>query len=428
MKYYCELPHSLSHVSPSILLFDKLVEEGLAKPPHNVLDLGCGNGRNSLYIAKKYGAVSTTLLDKDSNMLEWAQKQYALSELQTKSLCIPIESMATNAFKLMTESSSSSSDYSAEKSTIAATTTSFDLIIFSYVVQHIDPAYYPLIFDFCKQVCNGIILVDVFWNPSRVMEGEQLLFDNDRDRWYGLSYEELATLVAPRFNILSDRIITNDIAVVINMALTPGYTPLADILSKQYEYYSGRAIRRGGRVRVGRSSRVDRIRPAKFNIDSLSSVQILESLYPERFDFVKSELQQLIQSDAYISISAIAAKFLWLCRSNKIPVMLDEISRDFNVPTRVLLSKLSEISYVPALSPLEYVDRIIRRLDLNEVQDIAKELANSDNLVGCSPAVRACCAIVRGCHDIGVELKINQLAAEAHVTPVAIRNALKRKA
>jgi transcription initiation factor TFIIIB Brf1 subunit/transcription initiation factor TFIIB len=398
------------------------VEEGLARPPQNVLDLGCGNGRNSLYIAKKYGAV-TTLLDKDSSMIEWAQKQYALSELQMKSLCIPIESVATDTSKLMMENSSICD---AEEST-TTTSTTFDLVIFSYVVQHIDPVYYPLIFDFCKQVCNGIVLVDVFWNPSRVMEGEQLLFNNDQVRWYGLSYEELATLVAPRFNILSDRVARNEIAVVINMALTIGHTPLADILSKQYEYYSGRAIRRGGRVRVGRSSRVDRVRPAKLNIDSLSSVQILESLYPERFDFVKSELQQWIQSGARISIAALAAKFLWLCRINKIPVMLDEVSEDFDVPARVLLAKLSEISYVPPLSPLEYVDRIIRRLDLHEVQDIAKELANNDILVGCSPAVRACCAIVRGCQDSGVELKVNQLAAEAHVTPVAIRNGLKRK-
>lgn len=117
-------------------------------------------------------------------------------------------------------------------------------------------------------------------------------------------------------------------------------------------------------------------------MDSLSSGQILESLYPERFDLVKSELRQSIQSYTRISISALAAEFLWLCRSNKIPVMLDEVSKDFNVPARVLLAKLSEISYVPPLSPLEYVDQIIRRLDLHEVQDIAKELANNDNLVG----------------------------------------------
>jgi transcription initiation factor TFIIIB Brf1 subunit/transcription initiation factor TFIIB len=97
------------------------------------------------------------------------------------------------------------------------------------------------------------------------------------------------------------------------------------------------------------------------------------------------------------------------------------------VPVRILLAKLSEISYVPPLSPLEYVDRIIRRLDLHEVQDIAKELANNDNLVGYSPAVRACWAIARCCRDNGIELKINELATEAHVTPVSIRNVLKRK-
>lgn len=422
MKYYCESSHSLSHVSPSILLFEKLVEEGLARPPQNVLDLGCGNGRNSLYIAKKYGAVSTTLLDKDSKMLEWAQKQYALSELEMKSLCLPVESVATDASKLMMDSS----NCHAERST--TTTKIFDLVIFSYVVQHIDPVYYPLIFDFCKQVSNGIVLVDVFWNPSRVMEGEQLLFGNDQVRWYGLSYEELATLVAPRFKILSDRITRNEIAVVINMALTPGQTSLANILSKQYEYFSGRVVRREGKVRFRHSSRVDKAGPIlKFNLDSLSSVHILEPLYSERFDFVKSELQQWIHSNTCrISMPALAAKFLWLCRSNKIPIMLHEVSKDFNVPIKTLLAKLSEISYVPPLSPVEYVDRFIRRLQLHEVEDTAKELASSSELGGYSPAVKACYAIVRSCQDKRIELKIRDLAEEAQVTPIAIRNTLKR--
>ena len=269
----------------------------------------------------------------------------------------------------------------------------------------------------------------MFWNPSRVIEGEQLLFDNDQVSWYGLSYEELATMVATRFNILSDRVARNEISVVINMALTSGQTPLADILSKQYEYYSGRVVRRGGKVKLSHSLWRHSVRPIKFNLDSLSSVHILEPLYPERFDFVRSELQQWIQSNntGRISMSTLAAKFLWLCRSNKIPVMLDEVSRDFYVPNRLLLAKLSEISYVPPLSHLEYVDRIIRRLKLDEVQDIAKGIANNDNLIGCSPAVRACCAIVKCCQDTGIELKISQLAAEANVTPVAIRNVLKRK-
>jgi hypothetical protein len=93
-------------------------------------------------------------------------------------------------------------------------------------------------------------------------------------------------------------------------------------------------------VKLGYSSKIDRVMPPKFNLDSLSSVQILESVYPERFDFVKSELQQWIESNSRISIAILAAKFLWFCRSNKIPVMLDEVCRDFKVPVRILLSRL----------------------------------------------------------------------------------------
>jgi hypothetical protein len=46
---------------------------------------------------------------------------------------------------------------------------------------------------------------------------------------------------------------------------------------------------------------------------------------------------------------------------------------------------------------------------------IANELAKNDNLIGCSPSVRGHCAILRWCHDKGIELKINRIAAEACV-------------
>jgi hypothetical protein len=72
-------------------------------------------------------------------------------------------------------------------------------------------------------------------------------------------------------------------------------------------------------------------------------------------------------------------------------------------------------------------DGIISFLDFHNQRVKRKELASSDDLVGCSPEVRACCAIVRCCQHKEIELSISCLAAEAHVTLLAIRNALKRK-
>ena len=91
--------------------------------------------------------------------------------------------------------------------------------------------------------------------------------------------------------------------------------------------------------------------------------------------------------------------------------MLDEVSRDFNVPVKLLLAKLSEISYVPPLSPLEYVDRIIDDFNYMTFRISQKNWQITIILSAASPAVRACGAIVRCCQDGGVELKINRLAA-----------------
>jgi trans-aconitate methyltransferase len=72
MRYYCESnPQSINHVTPSVLTLDNKIqqENEIAKCTITILDLGCGNGRNSLYLAKKYNAMNVVLVDSDVNML-----------------------------------------------------------------------------------------------------------------------------------------------------------------------------------------------------------------------------------------------------------------------------------------------------------------------------------------------------------------------
>ena len=75
-RYYCEIvSDSLGHISPSVgMLLEEL--EKLGKRPSTVLDVGCGNGRNSLAIAKKYGS-QVNIVDRDESMLEWARTNFA---------------------------------------------------------------------------------------------------------------------------------------------------------------------------------------------------------------------------------------------------------------------------------------------------------------------------------------------------------------
>jgi methylase of polypeptide subunit release factors len=61
MRYYCEFnSETINHVTPSVLMLDHKLqcEADRNQTTKTILDLGCGNGRNSLYLAKKYNAMN----------------------------------------------------------------------------------------------------------------------------------------------------------------------------------------------------------------------------------------------------------------------------------------------------------------------------------------------------------------------------------
>ncbi len=123
MRYYCETSHqSINQVTASVLALDAEFERTGIKP-RRIIDLGCGNGRNSLYLAKKYD-VEVTLVDKDIQMINWAQELFRSQGLTCKTICTSIERFIEQ---------------------MEVTKTKFDVVIMSYVIQHLDPVYYPFV-------------------------------------------------------------------------------------------------------------------------------------------------------------------------------------------------------------------------------------------------------------------------------------------
>lgn len=301
-------------------------------------------------------------------------------------------------------------------------------MILSYVIQHIDPVYYPLLFDFCRRVFKEYIVIDVFWNPARIVAGEFTKIGSVN--WYGLTYEELVTHIASRFHVLSDRVHETDISIIMNMLLSEGYTLLGSALRRSYEYFSNRIKRRvmGSNLRTI----VMKNRSKFIDINELACIKLLSPFYPTEIDGIRIEFIHWMEtSDRIVTLSLMAAKFLWLCRINKLPVRLSEISRDFGIRSKIILDELSETdSYIPPLSTAEYIQRISYQLNVpDKIREHALYLANKEedtNLGGTSPTLKACCNVLMAAKLFGYILSASQAASALGISPAAVRMAIKR--
>jgi SAM-dependent methyltransferase len=412
MRYYCEFnPQTINHVTPSVLMLDYKIQHNTEtdKYAKAILDLGCGNGRNSLYLAKKYGSTNVVLVDSDIGMLNWAQHLFSLQGIPIESICTKVEELAGDPSELYSKTGISS----------------FDIVILSYVVQHIDPVYYPLIFDFCKQISKGYMAIDVFWNPTRLGAGEFTKIGSVN--WYGLTYEELITLVASRFHVLKDMIHRTNISFMVNMLVTEGQTSLENVLRPSYDCYSyGIRRRRSYGIRgLPTKNRMKNL----VNINELECVKCLSSLYPAEIDIVKMEFSQWMETyGSRITPSLMAAKFLWLCRTSRLPVMLNEVARDFGVRTKNILYVLSETDYIPPLSTSDYIHRLSKQLSLpDNIRDHALDVVKEDAIIdNTTPIMRACCAVIKAIEAQGFRLHRWQVTSVLGLTTVGVRMALNR--
>jgi hypothetical protein len=67
---------------------------------------------------------------------------------------------------------------------------------------------------------------------------------------------------------------------------------------------------------------------------------MLSSLYPSEFDLVRTEMTQWLQNCDRITPSLARTRFLWCCRINKVPAMLNEVSEDFGTSTKSVMQTM----------------------------------------------------------------------------------------
>jgi transcription initiation factor TFIIIB Brf1 subunit/transcription initiation factor TFIIB len=126
----------------------------------------------------------------------------------------------------------------------------------------------------------------------------------------------------------------------------------------------------------------------------------------------------------------MAAKLLWLCRANKIPIMLKELSNDFHIRAKDIIQALSETNYLPPLTALDYIDRISRQVNLpDSIRDRALSLVQQDmtmTIDNTTPGMKACCSVIRAAEESEFGLARLKVASILGVTTAGINMALKR--
>jgi len=380
------------------MLLDELDQAGCK--PMKILDIGCGNGRNSLALAQRYGS-EVVLVDPDRSMLMWAQQSFESSNMTFRMICTSLEELATTG----------ETCFSPER---------YDAVILSYVLQHVDPLNYPVVFDFLRDLCDGYLAIDIFWNPLRCEAGG--FVRRGSTTWYAVKYEDIIRILAPRFEIVRQRVSVTRSGVFINLVAKEGITPPERIISKEYDYYLGsvRVDCRGPSFRIGG-------RRWSLDLETLSRFNHLSSLYPAETDIAKVELQEWLQSSQHGDRKTSAAKLLWLCRANGIPITVREIAEDFSVPAKKLVKTMFETGYIPPLRTEHYVDRISRELNLDpslriKAGEILSKMREYD---GRNPAVKAASVLLIASEGLGIDLRSTDLARSIGISTLGLRISAK---
>lgn len=173
--YYQRDDSSLFKHSPSTKQVIKTCFDQEIIPEH-ILDLGCGNGRNSLAIASTFGA-KITLIDEVQNTL-----YDAMSNIEKHGCCVdavvasPIEEIEPNDFE------------------------PFDIVLLNYVLQNIHPKSYHKILLMMHKLTKHFLIIDIYQNQSIYEAGTFSYRENIG--WYGFRKFELTKILRSGFNIV----------------------------------------------------------------------------------------------------------------------------------------------------------------------------------------------------------------------------------
>jgi len=170
--FFLKNKNSLYRNSPGV---KKLIELCYERDfyPQSILDLGCGNGRNSLAIAREFGS-EINLIDKEGDFVRIATNLLRNHECKIKRVITkPIEEFGIEDLP------------------------KFDIVLINYVLQNIHPKYYDKILTLIHHWTKVFALIEIYQNPLIYSHG-CITIKKDVS-WYGFRVGEFSKLVNTRF-------------------------------------------------------------------------------------------------------------------------------------------------------------------------------------------------------------------------------------
>jgi SAM-dependent methyltransferase len=376
-------------------MFIHNVITGQIPRPTTVLDLGAGTGRNSLALTREFSC-QTTLVDTDAKMLEEALsnfRRFGLSEPEVLN-CSLEDLSSLNVMEGRT----------------------YDVLIASYVLHHVEPSYHQTIVQFCRNHVVSHLLIDVYWNRLRCTAGQYVKLPETG--WYGLTYEELAGQLAPHFKIESDRVMLQSRNMVFNLVCTPGSTSPEFLAERRFDYAIYDPVYRG---------RLHTTLKRPRGLEKFECISRLVEAFPGEWALTKSSYEEDSQDFSLLSNRlGKACRFLMACREHGFPVLLSEFEEVFRVHRKNLLKAFYENSRCEQLRPLgpEYfIQRVIRIAGLpTQVENVAQSILSRYAGGGLNPVVSAGAATAAASRTLGIGISRSQIASILHISPLAIRN------
>lgn len=440
MKYYWQTSDETFHrPSPMTQVLLRHIEE-IGICPSNVLDLASGNGRNSFPFASRYGS-EVVLVDIDHQALSHAQSLFRSQNLPPPQIVqTSIETLAKEGFRKKVEQ--------------------FDVVMLCYALNHVQLENHVSILEFCKRSTRKFFVAETYWNFKNCPKGEYIV--ENGQRWYGMPYKHLASMIAPHFMIAKQqvKIRRKEGYATMHFLCMPGSTPDYKWKGKIFDYSLLPKKNISSRRRAQKKENWQGTNRAKHNVITHLNIQNKSNLFtsgqnitladignelglPEdtmkKSDEILEQISQNIPSVKDNRIRIACSLFLgseltaYPVTLRKIiqaldPKMATKQKRKLLKTTFVHLRTIRHTLNIQCFAkPDNYVSRILEmfKIETKCVGNEINRLLANQNLAGRNTkSIAAGIAFILA-EQNGKKLKMKTLAQYIGISEVTIRNTLK---